>query len=222
MTQSKSDDGSILRPLVQILTIPEWLKKIMSCSIGRSIYTVFFLTTLISTCVRVVGKWQSEVVANPKAFYLYAIIKDWPNQETTKKLFRTAVPNFIFDYTRVPFCSHSICFVTFKRSEMWVLGRKMSFLPFQSIPHAAVLVLLSLAADVAGPPTWMRSQCSVARQARPCSCWGSRSCTGAADAAAPAHLLRPEGGVRSVLGWWRGSQHEKKTRLKQTERRKVL
>ena len=82
-------------------------------------------------------------------------------------MFRTAVPNFIFDYTRVPFRFYSVCFVTFKGSGTWVLGSKMSFLPLQSIPHVAVLVLLSLAADAAGPPTWMRSQCSVARQARP-------------------------------------------------------
>jgi len=38
-----------------------------------------------------------------RAFYLYDIINDWPNHQVTKKLFRTAVPNFIFDYTRVPF-----------------------------------------------------------------------------------------------------------------------
>ena len=38
-----------------------------------------------------------------RAFYLYAIMKDGPNHHATKKLFRTAVPNFIFDYTRVPF-----------------------------------------------------------------------------------------------------------------------
>jgi len=37
------------------------------------------------------------------AFYLYAIIKNRPNQEVTKKLFRTAVFNFIFGYTRVSF-----------------------------------------------------------------------------------------------------------------------
>jgi len=30
-------------------------------------------------------------------------MKDRPNHEATKKLFRTAVPNFIFGYTRVSF-----------------------------------------------------------------------------------------------------------------------
>ena len=38
-----------------------------------------------------------------RAFYLYVITKDRPNQKATEKLFRTAVPNFIFGYTRVPF-----------------------------------------------------------------------------------------------------------------------
>jgi len=37
------------------------------------------------------------------ALYLYAIMKDWPNQEATKKLFRTAMPNFIFGYTCMSF-----------------------------------------------------------------------------------------------------------------------
>ena len=48
-------------------------------------------------------------------------------------MFRTVVPNFIFDYTRVSFRPHSVRFVTFKGSDMWVLSRKMSFSPFQSI-----------------------------------------------------------------------------------------
>ena len=30
-------------------------------------------------------------------------MKDWPNQDAIKKLFRTAVANFIFGYTRMPF-----------------------------------------------------------------------------------------------------------------------
>jgi len=63
------------------------------------------------------------------AFYLHAIMKDWPNHHATKKLFRTAVSNFIFDYTRVPFHPHSVRFVTLKMSSTWVLDRKMSLLP---------------------------------------------------------------------------------------------
>jgi hypothetical protein len=30
-------------------------------------------------------------------------MKDGPNHQATKKLFRTVVPNFIFGYTRMPF-----------------------------------------------------------------------------------------------------------------------
>ena len=65
-----------------------------------------------------------------RAFYLYAIMKDRPNQEATKKLFRTAVSNFIFDYTHVPFRPYSVCFIPFKRSDIWVSASIMSFLPF--------------------------------------------------------------------------------------------
>ena len=53
-----------------------------------------------------------------------------PNHHATKKLFRTAMPNFIFDYTRVPFRPHSVYFLPFKRSDKWVPGSTMSFLPF--------------------------------------------------------------------------------------------
>jgi len=59
-------------------------------------------------------------------------MKDWPNHQVIKKLFRTAVPNFIFDYTCVPFRLYSVRFLTFKMSGIWVLSRKMSFLPFSS------------------------------------------------------------------------------------------
>ena len=73
-------------------------------------------------------EWVS-VVVDQGAFYLYAIMKDGPNHQATKKLFRTAVPNFIFDYTRVPFRPHSVRFLTIKMSGTWALGQKMSFLP---------------------------------------------------------------------------------------------
>ena len=48
---------------------------------------------------------------------MYAIMKDRPNQETTKKLFRTAVPNFILGYTSMPFRLYSVRFLPFKRSD---------------------------------------------------------------------------------------------------------
>jgi len=69
------------------------------------------------------------VQANQGVFYLYAIMKDGPNHQATKKLFRTVVPNFIFDYTRVSFRPHSVRFLTIKMSGTWFLGQEMSFLP---------------------------------------------------------------------------------------------
>jgi hypothetical protein len=63
---------------------------------------------------------------------VYAIIKDSPNEKVTKKLFRIAVLNFIFDCTRVPFRPHSVSFLSFKGSNTWILCSTMSFLPFQS------------------------------------------------------------------------------------------
>ena len=47
----------------------------------------------------------SSYTVTSRAFYVYvyAIMKDRPNHEATKKLFRTVIPNFIFSYTRVPF-----------------------------------------------------------------------------------------------------------------------
>ena len=46
---------------------------------------------------------RSEKGSGSGGFYLYAIMKNRPNQEAIKKLFRTAVPNFIFGYTRMSF-----------------------------------------------------------------------------------------------------------------------
>jgi len=69
----------------------------------------------------------------PGDFYLYAIMKNRPNQEATKKLFRTAMSNFIFGYTRVPFRPHSVHFLPFTGSDMWVPDNTMSLLPFQSL-----------------------------------------------------------------------------------------
>jgi len=39
--------------------------------------------------------------------------KSTSNQKAIKKLFRTAIFNFIFGYTRVPFRHHSVYFLPF-------------------------------------------------------------------------------------------------------------
>ena len=53
-------------------------------------------------------------------------------------MFRTAVPNFIFGYIRVPFRPHSVRFLPFNGSNTWVPDSTMFFLPFQSRETAGV------------------------------------------------------------------------------------
>jgi len=78
----------------------------------------------------------------------------------------------------IPVChsvSHSVCFVTFKRSDTWVLGRKM-FLAVHTTRCRARAALPGRGrrrpADVDALPVL----CGAASEA---SCWGSGSCTGA-------------------------------------------